>query len=149
MSTSIFLAKLIGPVCLVIGLALLINGAAFRTLAGEFLNNPALMVLSGVLTLPVGLAIVLTHNVWAGDWRILITILGWLAIVGGAARILVPQRAAAVGRTLGAPPPPRPGPGGAGARCSAHHRGAHRASGPRHRPQGLAGRVGRDRSREA
>jgi hypothetical protein len=104
MSTSIFLAKLIGPVCLVIGLALLINGAAFRTLAGEFLNNPALMFLSGVLTLPVGLAIVLTHNVWAGDWRILITILGWLAIVGGAARILVPQRAAAVGRTLVANP---------------------------------------------
>jgi hypothetical protein len=104
MSTSIFLAKLIGPVCLVIGLALLINGAAFRTLAGEFLNNPALMFLSGAITLPGGLAIVLTHNVWAGDWRILITILGWLAIVGGAARILVPQRAAAVGRTLVANP---------------------------------------------
>jgi hypothetical protein len=104
MSTSIFLAKLIGPVCLVIGLALLINGAAFRTLAGEFLNNPALMFLSGAITLPAGLAIVLTHNVWAGDWRILITILGWLAIVGGAARILVPQRAAAVGRTLVANP---------------------------------------------
>jgi hypothetical protein len=104
MGTSIFLAKLIGPVCLVIGLALLINRAAFRTLAGEFLNNPPLMFLSGVITLPAGLAIVLTHNVWAGDWRILITILGWLAIVGGVARILVPQRAAAVGRTLLATP---------------------------------------------
>ena len=45
MGTSIFLAKLIGPVCLVIGLALW-SGAAFRTLAGEFLNNPALMFLS-------------------------------------------------------------------------------------------------------
>ena len=104
MATSIFLARLIGPVCLVIGLAPLLNGAAFRTLAGEFLNNPALMFLSGVITLPVGLAIVLSHNVWAGDWRILITILGWLAIVGGLARILVPQRAVAVGRTLLANP---------------------------------------------
>ena len=104
MSTSIFLAKLIGPVCLVIGIALLINGAAFRTLAGEFLNNPALMFLSGVITLSAGLAVVLTHNVWAGDWRILITILGWLAVIGGAARILVPDRAAAVGRTLLATP---------------------------------------------
>ena len=104
MGTSIFLAKLIGPVCLVLGLALLINGAAFRTLAGEFLNNPALMFLSGVITLPAGLAVVLTHNVWAGDWRILITILGWLAVIGGAARILVPQRAVAVGRTMLANP---------------------------------------------
>ena len=104
MSTSIFLAKLIGPVCLVIGLALLINGVAFRTLAGEFLNNPALMFLSGVITLPAGLAVVLTHNVWAGDWRILITILGWLAVIGGAVRILAPQRATAVGRTMLANP---------------------------------------------
>ena len=104
MSTSLFLAKLIGPVCLVIGLALLINGAAFRALAGDFLNNPALMFLSGVITLPAGLAIVLTHNVWAGDWRILITILGWLAVIGGLIRILAPQRAVAVGRTMLANP---------------------------------------------
>ena len=104
MATSIFLAKLIGPVCLVIGIALLINGAAFRTLAGEFLNNPALMFLSGVITLPAGLAVVLTHNVWVADWRVLITILGWLMIVGGLARILVPQRAVAVGRTMLANP---------------------------------------------
>jgi len=104
MGTSIFLAKLIGPVCLVIGLALLINGAAFRTLAKEFLDNPALMFLSGVITLPAGLAIVLTHNVWAGDWRILITILGWLAVIGGLIRILAPQRATAVGRTMLANP---------------------------------------------
>ena len=104
MGTSIFLAKLIGPVCLVIGIGLLINGKAFRTLAREFLDNPALMFLSGVITLPVGLAVVLTHNVWAGDWRILITILGWLAVIGGAARVLIPQRAAAVGRTMLANP---------------------------------------------
>jgi hypothetical protein len=104
MGTSIFLAKLIGPMCLVIGLALLINPAAFRTLAGEFLDSPALMFLSGVITLPAGLAIVLTHNVWAADTRILITILGWLFVVGGAARILVPQRMAAIGLTMIATP---------------------------------------------
>ena len=106
MSTSLFLATLIGPLCLVIGLALLINPAAFRTLAGEFLDSPALMFLSGVITLPAGLAIVLTHNVWAGDWRILITILGWLAVVAGTTRMLAPQRMAAVGRTLIANPLP-------------------------------------------
>jgi hypothetical protein len=104
MSTSIFLAKLIGPVCLVIGIALLINRAAFRTLADEFLNSAPLMFLSGVITLPAGLAIVLTHNVWAADTRVLITILGWLATIGGAVRILVPDRAAAIGRTMLATP---------------------------------------------
>jgi len=104
MSTSLFLAKPIGPVCLALGLALLINGAAFRSLAGDFLDNPALMFLSGVITLPAGLAIVLTHNVWAGDWRILITILGWLAVIGGLFRLLAPQRTVTVGRTMLANP---------------------------------------------
>ena len=104
MATSIFLAKLIGPVLLVIGIALLTNGAVYRTLAGEFLNSPALIFLSGLITLPTGLAIVLTHNVWIADWRILITVLGWLAIFGGAVRLLAPQRAASVGRTIFANP---------------------------------------------
>src|SRR5260370_20777079 len=90
--------------CRVLGLALLINGAALRTLAGEFLDSSALTFLSGVITLPAGLAIVLTHNVWAGDWRILITILGWLPVVGGLLRLLAPQRATAVGRPLLATP---------------------------------------------
>jgi hypothetical protein len=104
MTTSIFLAKLIGPVCLVVGFALLVNGAVYRTLAQEFLDSPALIVLSGLLTMPAGLAIVLHHNVWIADWRILITILGWLAVFGGAIRILAPQRAASVGRTIFANP---------------------------------------------
>ncbi len=103
-ATSVFLAKLIGPVFLVIGVALLVNGAVYRKLAQEFLDSPALIFLSGLITLPTGLAIVLAHNVWTGDWRILITILGWLAVIGGTIRLLAPQRAAAVGRTIFANP---------------------------------------------
>jgi hypothetical protein len=105
MPTSIFLAKLIGPVFLAVGVAMLLNGAAYRTLANSFLDNPALMFLSGLLTLPAGLAIVLTHNVWAADWRIVITIFGWLAVIGGAVRLLAPRQAVAVGESFGASVP--------------------------------------------
>ena len=35
-----------------------------------------------------GLAIVLTHNVWVANWPVLITVLGWLAAIGGAVRIV-------------------------------------------------------------
>ena len=100
MATSIFLAELIGPVCLVIGLALLINGEGFRALLFEFLDSPALIFISGIITMVAGLAIVVTHNVWAADWRILITLLGWLATIGGAIRIMVPQQTIEIGRTI-------------------------------------------------
>ena len=104
MTPSIFLARLMGPVFLVVGAALLLNGAMFRALTQEFLDSDALIFLSGLITLPAGLAIVLTHNVWAADWRVLITILGWLMMVGGAVRLVAPRRAVAIGRTMLANP---------------------------------------------
>jgi hypothetical protein len=90
MSTSVFLARLIGPVMLVIGLAVFANPRGFREMAEEFLASRALMFLSGLLIMPAGLAIVLTHNVWTADWRVLITIFGWLNAIGGALRLFGP-----------------------------------------------------------
>jgi hypothetical protein len=100
MTTSIFLAELIGPVCLVIGAALFINGAGLRALLFEFIDSPALIFLSGIFTMTAGLAIVLTHNVWAADWRVVITLIGWLAVIGGAIRIAVPQQTIEFGRIM-------------------------------------------------
>jgi hypothetical protein len=90
MQTSLFLAKLIGPVMLVIGLAVFANQRGFRDMAEEFMASRALMFLSGLLIMPVGLAIVLTHNVWTANWRVLITLLGWLGVIGGALRLFGP-----------------------------------------------------------
>jgi hypothetical protein len=90
MQTSVFLARLIGPVMLVVGLAVFANQRAFRDMAEEFLASPALLFLSGLLIMPMGLAIVLTHNIWTADWRVLVTLFGWLNTIGGAVRLLAP-----------------------------------------------------------
>ena len=100
MQTSIFLAKLIGPFFLIVALSLLVNARAFRGIAEEFMRSPALIFLTGLMVLPVGLAIVLSHNVWTADWRVVITILGWLTIVSGAVRLLAPRQALDLGRKL-------------------------------------------------
>src|SRR5260370_8123806 len=90
MSTSVFIARLIGPVMLVIGLAVFTNQRAFREMAEEFLASRALLFLSCLLIMPVGLAIVLTHNIWAADGRVMITLFGWLNVIGGALRLFAP-----------------------------------------------------------
>jgi hypothetical protein len=100
MANSIFLAKLIGPLMLAVGIGIFVNGAVYRLLADEFLRSRALIYLSGLLLMTAGLAIVLTHNVWRADWVVLITILGWLAAIGGAIRIVMPQGTERVGRRL-------------------------------------------------
>ena len=100
MANSIFLAKLIGPVALVAAVSLFLNAAAYRAMAQEFLRSPALIYLSGLLTMTVGVAIVLTHNVWVANWPVLITVFGWLAAIGGAARIAFPEKVRTIGETM-------------------------------------------------
>jgi hypothetical protein len=34
---------------------------------------------------------VLVHNVWTPNWRVLITLIGWLMLIRGAVRILAPD----------------------------------------------------------
>lgn len=104
MQTSIFLAKLIGPLLLVMGAGILIKPADFRTMVQGFIGNTALIYLAGVLAFVPGLAVVLTHNVWTADWRIAITLLGWLALIAGIIRILLPQQVQAAGAVLIARP---------------------------------------------
>ncbi len=90
MDTSQFLARLIGPVLVVLAIGLLTRQDAWRSMASEFVASRPLLFLSGFLTLLGGLALVNTHNVWEG-WPAIITILGWLAVIGGIARMLFPD----------------------------------------------------------
>jgi uncharacterized protein YjeT (DUF2065 family) len=90
MQTSIFLAQLIGPIFVVLGVGMLAQPTGYRAMAEEFLASPALIYLSGLLVLVPGLAIVLTHNVWSFDWRLIVTLLGWLATISGIFRLLMP-----------------------------------------------------------
>ena len=100
METSLFLAQLIGPVLIVIGVGLLLKQTEFREMATDFLSSRALIFVSGLLTLVTGLAIVLTHNVWEFNWPVIITILGWLSVFGGVFRILFPNSVQSVGTSM-------------------------------------------------
>ncbi len=91
MDTSLLLARLIGPLLVVLAIGLITRQDAWRTMASDFVANRPLLFLSGFLTLLGGLAVVNTHNVWEGGWPVIITIFGWLAVIGGTARMLFPE----------------------------------------------------------
>lgn len=91
MDTSIFIARLIGPMLVVLSIGLLARPDTIRAAANEFIASRALIFLSGLLTLLGGLVIVNTHNVWEAGWPVIITIFGWLCVIGGAVRILFPD----------------------------------------------------------
>jgi hypothetical protein len=97
MQRSIFLAKLIGPFLAVCGVALIFNADAFRAIGDEIVKSPALIYIAGVLALATGLAIVNTHNEWTADWRVAITLSGWLCVVAGVMRLVFPHVVEAIG----------------------------------------------------
>ena len=100
MPISLFIAKLLGPMFLVLGAALLTRPEAFRALLREFIASAVLMYLAGFFGLLGGLAMLLTHNVWALDWRVLITLIGWTTLIRALVTIFSPQWIVSAGAWL-------------------------------------------------
>ena len=100
MDRSLFLARLMGPTFVAIALGMLINLGMYESMIAEALHTGIVFYLSGLLSLLAGLAIVNLHNMWRADWRVIITVMGWLMTIGGIIRIVLPQFAVAVGSTI-------------------------------------------------
>jgi hypothetical protein len=94
------IARLIGPVFVVAGAAMIFNGDGYRAIVEDFVTTPALVYVAGFLTLLGGLAIVNVHNSWAWGWPLIITVMGWLGIVGGILRMAAPQFVEAIGADI-------------------------------------------------
>ena len=91
MDTSQLLARVIGPYMLITAIALFVNRASFKKIIADFQNQPTLMTIIGGFTLILGLLMLQFHNVWTTDWRVLITLIGWITTLKGATSILFPK----------------------------------------------------------
>lgn len=99
MDRSKFIASLAGPVALALGVSVFINRDIFPDLIARIQNDPALIMVAGIVALTAGLAIVKMHNIWTG-WPALVTAIGWLLIIGGVARIILPRQMAEMATSL-------------------------------------------------
>jgi hypothetical protein len=80
-----------GVVLLVFGASFLLNGTywgfSLKRLIGEStLAFPLYMVL-----LICGVLMVMGHNLWVADWRVLVTITGWATLLKSVALLLAPR----------------------------------------------------------
>ena len=88
METALYIAQLLGAVYVLMGLAFLINRDVMKKMYMEVLKSEAWMWLLGVVTFVLGLVMVMAHNVWAGEWLVLVTIFGWAALIKGVMLVL-------------------------------------------------------------
>jgi hypothetical protein len=116
MAHSKLIAGFIGPLLVALGCAMLVNREIFPVIIDQISHDYGLIVLSGMLTLLAGIAIVRVHNVWSGGWQIIVTLFGWAAVVGGLARMWMPQLAGPIANTFTAS---QPGSADCASRCIA------------------------------
>lgn len=90
MALSNYLAQLFGILFVVVPLAFLLNGKNLKWLFSKIANEENLLCW-GFAGFSAGLAIVLGHNVWVKDWPVVITILGWIALLKGLALMFTPD----------------------------------------------------------
>jgi len=90
MDTASFVAALIGPIYILVGIGILVDPNHYRKMIEEFLHSPALIYLGGAMAFAAGLSILYFHNVWSSDWRVIITVFGWLACLKGAHLLIFP-----------------------------------------------------------
>lgn len=90
---SIFLAKFWGWYLIIFFLILSFNPKRMVQIIKD-LEDQKFVILVSFLAIIVGLLSILIHNVWEPNWKILITLIGWIAIVIGLALFIFPKKTA-------------------------------------------------------
>ena len=94
MQPVVFIARLVGPLFVVLGIGCLLNQQVYADMIGQAVLVPVLIYLSGLMAFLAGVAMLNGYHAWTADWRVIITILGWLLVIAGIIRIVLPAAAA-------------------------------------------------------
>jgi hypothetical protein len=94
MQPVVFIARVIGPLFIVLGIGILLNQSIYTDMIGQAVLLPALIYLSGLLAFTAGVAMLNGYHAWTFDWRVIITILGWIMVIAGIIRIVLPAATA-------------------------------------------------------
>lgn len=90
MEVSVYLARFWGSLFIILGLGSILVKFLGRVI--KYTENKAITVSTGYITLLLGLITVTLHNIWVVDWRVAITILGWITLLKGIEKIALPGR---------------------------------------------------------
>lgn len=83
-----FLAKLWGFSMIITCLALLFPKNVRRVFS--ILENQGSLFLIGLINTVLGIALILTYNIWDGSWRVFISLLAWLILARGLVVLFFP-----------------------------------------------------------
>jgi hypothetical protein len=83
--------QLIGIIYITVAIGIMTAPLFYNRIMAGFLDSPAAYYIGGLFAIIAGFLIVSFHNIWVKDWAVIITIIGWLALIKGILLIAVPK----------------------------------------------------------
>lgn len=90
MDISIFLAKFWGWYLISFYFILIISPRRIKQLF-DYTKDEKFMITTSFLLITIGLLNIIAHNEWTSDWRLILTILGWITFIKGLTRFAFPN----------------------------------------------------------
>ena len=85
---------------LAVGIGIVINPKFYKKIFEDFIERPSILYIGGLGALVIGYMVVAFHNTWTRDLSVIITILGWVALVKGILIFLCPKLMIALTRAI-------------------------------------------------
>ncbi len=90
MELTLFFAKFWGSLFMLLGVLSISAGLLKRVIG--YTEDKTITISTGYITMLLGLATVVAHNVWVWDWSLVITILGWSTLIKGVMKVGFPDQ---------------------------------------------------------
>jgi hypothetical protein len=88
---SQFFGIFFGSLAILGALSVAVNGFSWRSIFGEIESNHSIILLAATLDLFIGLLVITLHPYYQLGWPIIITIIGWMAIIEAITLFLLPS----------------------------------------------------------
>lgn len=80
----------LGITLFAIGVGMLANPKFIKDLAKDFFGSTANLFFGGLASLAIGFPLITFHNTWSSNTSMIITILGWVAMIKGLTLVMFP-----------------------------------------------------------
>lgn len=91
MDNSIFLAKFWGWYLIIFFFILSFNPKRIKQIFND-LKDEKFLIISSFIAIIVGLLNILFHNIWEPNWKLIITLIGWISLFIGLALFILPKQ---------------------------------------------------------
>jgi hypothetical protein len=91
MDLSIFVARVAAVAFIAIAASMFLGNFDYDKLFKELAHSRLSLYIGGLLSLIIGVALVMYHNIWVKDLQVMVTLLGWAALIKGIVLLAFPE----------------------------------------------------------